>query len=85
MPPGTWWEYTCMCVSEVTPRSQPPSRRTFSKYLAISKSFSRSSPLSYGVPVSAETTISVAGCELPKASGTVAVSMTSTPASIALR
>ena len=41
--------------------------------------------MSLGVPMSAVTTISVAGWELPKASGTVAVSMTSTPASTALR
>ncbi len=74
-----------MCVSEVTPRSQPPSMRTVSKYLAMANSRSRSSSESYGVPMSAVTTISVAGCELPKASGTVAVSITSTPASIAFR
>ena len=37
------------------------------------------------MPIRAVTTISVAGCELPKAIGTVAVSITSTPASIAFR
>ena len=37
------------------------------------------------MPISAVTTISVAGCELPNAIGTVAVSITSTPASMALR
>ncbi len=74
-----------MCVSDVTPRSWPVSMRTFSKYLAMVNSFSRSSSVSLGVPMRAVTTISVAGWELPKARGTVAVSMTSTPASTALR
>ena len=74
-----------MWVSEVTPRSKPPASRTPSKYSAISNSESRSSSVSYGVPLRAVTSISVAGWLAPKASGTVAVSTTSTPASMALR
>ena len=48
MPPGTWWLKTSIDSSVVMPRLRPSCARTSSQYSAISKSRSRSRPVSYG-------------------------------------
>ena len=59
------------------------SRRGW-KYSRTLLSLLRSKPVSYSVPLSAATMDSVAGWDVPKANGEMAVSMTSAPASMAL-
>ena len=87
MPPGTWYSRVLASTPSTLWLIMPLSTyfwRMVAKWARILSSCFKSRPVSYSVPCRAATIDSVGAWEVPSASGDIAVSMMSTPASIAL-
>ena len=88
MPPGTWYSRVLASTPSIFGLSWPSARyfsRSLAKCARTTFSFFRSSPVSYSVPCRAATRLSVGMWLVPSASGLMAVSMMSAPASMPFR